>query len=67
LGNSFGGPWLLLGDFNSILSPFEKSGGRNFGSSSHNDFVDFVHSNALVDLGFVGNKFTWSNHREGRG
>jgi len=66
LGNSFGGPWLLLGDFNSILSPFEKSGGRNFGSSSHIDFVDFVHSNALVDLGFVGNKFTWSNHRKGR-
>lgn len=29
-------------------------------------FVDFVHSNALVDLGFVGNKFTWSNHRKGR-
>jgi hypothetical protein len=50
----------------SILFPFKKSGGRSFGSSSHNDFVDFVHSNALVDLGFVGNKFTWSNHRKGR-
>jgi hypothetical protein len=25
-----------------------------------------VHSNALVDLGFVGNKFTWSNCRAGR-
>jgi hypothetical protein len=55
----------LLGDFNSILSSSEKSGGRCFGSSSHNDFADFVHSNALVDLGFVGNRFTWSNHRLG--
>ncbi|XP_059443283.1 uncharacterized protein LOC132175345 [Corylus avellana] len=65
LGNSFGGAWLLLGDFNSVLSPSEKSGGRGFGSSSQNDFLDFVQSNALIDLGFVGNKFTWSNHRSG--
>jgi hypothetical protein len=58
LGNSFGDAWLLLGDFNSILSSSKKSGGCDFGSSSHGNFVDFVHSNALVDLGFVGNKFT---------
>jgi hypothetical protein len=66
LGSSFGGPWLLLGDFNAILSSVDKRGGRSFGSTSHFDFVDFVHSNALVDLGFVGNKFSWSNHRHGR-
>jgi hypothetical protein len=66
LGNSFGGAWLLMGDFNSILSAAEKSGGHKFRSSSHGNFVDFVHSNALVDLGFVGNKFTWSNCRIGR-
>jgi hypothetical protein len=65
IGNSFGGPWLLLGDFNSILSPAEKFGGRPFGSLSHRLFEDFVHSNALIDLGFNGNKFTWSNHRQG--
>jgi hypothetical protein len=65
LGTSFRGAWLLLGDFNSILSPSEKCGGHDFGSSSHNEFTDFVNSNALVDLGFVGNRFTWSNHRSG--
>ena len=63
LGNSIGGGRLLLGDFNSILSFSEKCGGCAFGSSTHYDFVDFVHSNALIDLGFIGNKFTWSNHR----
>jgi hypothetical protein len=66
LGNSFGGAWLILGDFNSILSSSEKCGGRDFGSASHGNFADFVNSNALVDLGFVGNKFTWSNCRMGR-
>jgi hypothetical protein len=65
LGNSFGGVWLLLGDFNFILSSSEKSGGRAFGNSGHKAFADFVHFNALVDLGFVGNRFTWSNRREG--
>jgi hypothetical protein len=53
-----------------ILIPFflfsEKSGGRSFGSPSQLEFLDFVHFNALVDLGFVGNRFTWSNHRSGK-
>jgi exonuclease III len=66
LGNSFGGTWLLMGDFNYVLSSSEKSGGHSFGSPSHLEFLDFVHSNALVDLGFVGNRYTWSNHRSGR-
>jgi hypothetical protein len=65
LGNFFGGAWLLLGDFNFILSSSKKSGGHAFGNSGHKAFADFVHFNALVDLGFVGNRFTWSNHREG--
>jgi hypothetical protein len=55
-----------MGDFNSVLSSTEKSGGRSFGSSSQDDFADFMQFNALVDLGFFGNKFTWSNHRPGR-
>ena len=66
LGNSFSGARLLLGDFNAILSSIDKCGGRSFGSTSHMDFVDFVQTNALVDLGFVGNNFTWSNHRSSR-
>jgi hypothetical protein len=66
LGNPFNGHWLLLSDFNAILSAADKCGGRSFGSTSHLDFVDFMQTNALVDLGFVGNNFTWSNHRYGR-
>jgi hypothetical protein len=64
-GDRFRGPWILIGDFNAILSSAEKKGGRNFGSPSHNFFVDFVHSNGLVDLGYSGNPFTWNNNRQG--
>lgn len=57
-GAQFNGPWLLFGDFNTILSSTENKEGRFFGSPSHNVFLDFVHSNGLVDLGFSGNHFT---------
>jgi exonuclease III len=65
-GSRFGGPWLLAGDFNAILAPEEKQGGRDFGSSSHNVFSDFVQVMGLVDLGYNGNPFTWCNKRHGR-
>jgi hypothetical protein len=42
LGNSFGGPWLLLGDFIVILSFIEKCGGRSLGSTFHLEFVDCI-------------------------
>jgi hypothetical protein len=38
-----------------------KHGDCDFGSSPI-DFVDFVQTNTVVDLGFIGNKFTWGNH-----
>jgi hypothetical protein len=66
-GNRFRGPWLLIGDLNAILSSVEKSGGRqSLGSTSHNNFLDFVQSNGLIDLGYSGNPFTWNNKRQGR-
>jgi hypothetical protein len=66
VGLRFGGPWLLIGDFNAILSSAEKKGGRLFGSSSHSLFGNFVQDNGLVDLGFSGNPFTWNNKRHSR-
>jgi hypothetical protein len=57
---------MLLGDFNVILSQDDKSGGRPFASSSTDLFYNFVHDNALVDLGYSGNPFTWNNKRMGQ-
>lgn len=49
-----------------LLSPSEKSGGCSHGTISHRHFEDFVHANALIDLGFNGYRFNWNNHRQGR-
>lgn len=65
IGNSFAGPWMLMGDFNAILSQQDKRGGRPFASSSTDPFFSFVHSFGLVDLGYEGNPFTWNNKRAG--
>ncbi|CAL1399736.1 unnamed protein product [Linum trigynum] len=52
-------PWLLVGDFNSILSPTEKLGGAPFNSSRTRDFQECVNDIGLHDLGFTGPAYTW--------
>lgn len=58
-------PWLVLGDFNEITSQADKVGGRPFRESQCSDFENFTDAASLVDVGFHGNPFTWSNAREG--
>jgi hypothetical protein len=54
--------WLLFGDFNLILNSCEKQGGRN----THHNIIDLanntLHECNLVDLGYHGEPFTWSNN-----
>ncbi|KAG8382693.1 hypothetical protein BUALT_Bualt05G0104000 [Buddleja alternifolia] len=54
VGKSFDGSWLVLGDFNAILTQLEKKGGRQFVSSSSGEFKGFMHEGGLIDLGFEG-------------
>ncbi|KAK3030664.1 hypothetical protein RJ639_035868 [Escallonia herrerae] len=59
--NSFAGPWLGIGDFNEILAISDKRGGRPYASPSHGGFPSVMLEKGLVDLGFSGNPFTWTN------
>ncbi|KAL0312769.1 UNVERIFIED_CONTAM: hypothetical protein Sradi_5676200 [Sesamum radiatum] len=63
--NSFDGPWLVMGDFNDVLSQVEKKGGKPFASASRNALGDELNFCNLIDLGFSGYRFTWSNKRPG--
>jgi hypothetical protein len=49
-----------------ILNQSEKTGGLPYASSSRDYFHSFMNIFGMVDLGFSGNPFTWSNHREWR-
>lgn len=61
----FDGPWLIMGDFNSIKSQSEKQGGRPFASSSNHNLFYELNNFGLIDLGFHGQPFTWNNKRSG--
>ncbi|XP_039120543.1 uncharacterized protein LOC120256952 [Dioscorea cayenensis subsp. rotundata] len=59
-------PWLIIGDFNSILFPNEHKGGRfSHYSRKARFFRSFVDSNNLFDLNFSGAQFTWCNNQIG--
>ncbi|CAN1128052.1 hypothetical protein LINPERHAP2_LOCUS4389 [Linum perenne] len=58
-------PWLVIGDFNAITDPSEKLGGLPPRRNSTVAFNDFIFDNHLLDLGFSGNRFTWSNLQDG--
>jgi exonuclease III len=65
--DSVDGPWTCIGDFNVVIDGSEKEGGHVGSSSSPNFLKDLLFDLGAVDLGFVGNSFTWSNRRWGRG
>ena len=60
-----GMPWVVYGDFNEILHPNGKLGWRERDANQIRNFRDVLSRCGLVDLGFVGQKYTWCNGRHG--
>ncbi|EEF46527.1 conserved hypothetical protein [Ricinus communis] len=56
---------VCVGDFSSIVSPSEKKGGRRPDDKQLQLFSDFVNRNELIDVGFKGTMYTWSNKQLG--
>ena len=65
IGDGFEASWLCIGDFNSVLDQSKKIGGRHVASSSNCSFRKFIDHFGMIDVGFVGNPFTWGNNRKG--
>ncbi|CAM8883204.1 unnamed protein product [Rhodiola kirilowii] len=58
-------PWIVLGDFNEVLSDEEVWGMRPRQSWQMNNFREALADCGLTDLGFKGFPYTFTNHREG--
>lgn len=56
--------WLLMGDFNDISNRNEKFGGCPPNPRKMFLFNQFLNRGNLIDLGFKGPKYTWTNCRE---
>lgn len=54
-------PWMLMGDFNSVLSLEERQGGLNTFEAGMEDFISCTTTLGLEDASFIGSKFTWTN------
>ena len=60
-----GTPWLVAGDLNEVLNSNEKMGGKSVSHGQGRLCKDWMVANSLMDLGFQGPRFTWTNGRDG--
>lgn len=58
---------MVGGDFNCILAQEDKKGGKAFHfSPATSDMADFMLANDLIDPGFTGPAYTWTNNKDAR-
>ena len=58
-------PWVVFGDFNETIHSDEKLGGVDRDARQMEAFRECLSRCELIDLGFIGQKFTWCNGRFG--
>lgn len=58
-------PWCCFGDFNEIMWSIEKKGGRERSYQAMLGFREAILRCELLDIGYIGHDFTWSNGRSG--
>ncbi|GKV21679.1 hypothetical protein SLEP1_g31635 [Rubroshorea leprosula] len=56
-------PWMMIGDFNDVLDQSEKFGGNRICQARFRAYLECMNNCNMIDLGFVGNRFTWINMR----
>ncbi|KAL8115417.1 hypothetical protein AgCh_022054 [Apium graveolens] len=56
-------PWCITGDFNDLMSVDEKKGGGVHPSYLLSGFAETINDCELLDMGYVGEKFTWERSR----
>lgn len=56
-------PWCVIGDVNVIALVKENIRGIPYQMSKCMDFLSMIEDSGLVDLGYYGHKYTWSNGR----
>lgn len=56
-------PWIVIGDFNEVVCQSEEFGGRPINRKRMELYAETMNNCNLVDLGFNGSKYTWTNKR----
>ena len=58
-------PWLIIGDFNSILSPKDRLVGAPVTLNEIRDFEECVKDMGITEAQWKGNYYTWTNKQIG--
>ncbi|XP_026443437.1 uncharacterized protein LOC113343489 [Papaver somniferum] len=56
-------PWVIIGDLNFTMVDSETNSNRPSTNYHSRNIRDIVNQLGLIDLGFHGSNYTWSNHR----
>ena len=56
-------PWVVAGDFNEVLMGEDKFEGRPINLGKALLFQECLDTCKMIDIGFSGPRYTWSNHR----
>ena len=57
-------PWVIAGNFNEPLNSSDKLGGKELSISRSLLLKDCLDKCNMIDLGFSGSRFTWTNRRD---
>ena len=57
-------PWVIAGDFNEPLIDEDKFEGRGVNINRSLAFKDCLDRCSMVDMGFSGPRYTWTNKRD---
>ncbi|XP_058776279.1 uncharacterized protein LOC131650591 [Vicia villosa] len=61
LGDSIHLPWIVIGDYNNVLTYKDRIGGNRVALNEYADLVDMMEKNGLFEAETKGSHFTWSN------
>lgn len=62
VGSTIKDPWVLMGDFNNVLSQEDKKGGLEVKNYETREFLDCVGQLDLTDMRSIGCFFTWMSN-----
>lgn len=61
LGNNLSMPWIVMGDYNNVLTCQDRIGGNLVAVNEYKELEDMMQRNGLFEAPSTGCHFTWSN------
>ncbi|XP_004252671.1 uncharacterized protein [Solanum lycopersicum] len=65
IGQNVNHPWIIVGDFNAMLSPKDRLAGVPVNENEIKDFSNCVKVMGLNEVQWKGNYYTWNNKQSG--